>query len=392
MITVMLVYGTRPEAIKMAPVVRALQESPLFRPVVVLTGQHRSILDQVNAVFEVEADHDLAIMSPNQTLHDITVRTMSGLQPLFDSEAPDAVLVQGDTTSAMAAAIAAFERKIPVVHLEAGLRSGDLFDPFPEEANRRIIGQIASLHLAPTEHARRNLLASGVPEARITVTGNTVIDALHLMLRREPDFEDARVAEVAEGERPMVLVTAHRRENHGAPMERIGSAVRVLAGRFPGHDFVLPAHPNPAVRTHLLAALGAAPNILVTEPVAFTDMVHLLDRATLVLTDSGGVQEEAPALATPVLVLRETTERPEAVLAGTSRLVGTNVETIVDEAAALLDDPVRHAAMAQVASPFGDGHATERTVAALGALLAGGVRLRDFSPEDTAEAVSVAAP
>ncbi|MEV8213772.1 UDP-N-acetylglucosamine 2-epimerase (non-hydrolyzing) [Leifsonia sp. NPDC077715] len=388
MITVMLVYGTRPEAIKMAPVVRALHESPLFRPIVVLTGQHRSILDQVNTVFEVEAAHDLAIMSPNQTLHDITVRTMTGLQPLFDSETPDAVLVQGDTTSAMAAAIAAFERKIPVVHLEAGLRGGDLFDPFPEEPNRRIVGQIASLHLAPTDYARRNLLASGVPEKRIAVTGNTVIDALHLMLGREPEFEDARVAEVADGERPMVLVTAHRRENHVAPMERIGAAVRVLAGRFPGHDFVVPVHPDPAVRTHLLAALGTAPNILVTEPVAFTDMVHLLDRATLVLTDSGGVQELAPALATPVLVLRETTERPEAVLAGISRLVGTNVETIVEEAAVLLDDPVRHAAMAQVASPFGDGHATERTVAALDALLAGGVRLPDFS----AEAVSVAAP
>ncbi len=355
MVTVMLVYGTRPEAITMAPVVRALRESPLFQPVVVHTGQHRSILDQV------------------------------------DTEAPDAVLVQGGTTSAMTAAIAAFERTIPVVHLEAGLPGGDLFGPFPEEANRRIIGQLASLHLAPTEHARRNLLASGVPEERIAVTGNTVIDALHPMLDREPGFEDERVAEAAHGERPLVLVTAHHRENHGAPMERIGAAVRVLAGRFPEHDFLLPAHPNPAVRTHLLSALGSATNIVVTEPVAFTDMVHLLDRATLVLTDSASVQEVAPALATPVLVLRETTERPEAVLAGTSRLVGTNVETIVEEAAMLLGDAARHAAMAQVASPFGDGHAAERTVAALGALLGGGVRLPDFSSESAWRAVSVAA-
>ncbi|MDR6972528.1 non-hydrolyzing UDP-N-acetylglucosamine 2-epimerase [Leifsonia shinshuensis] len=386
--TVMPVYGTRPEAIKMAPVVRALQQSPLFRPTVVLTGQHRDILDQVNTTFGVSADADLGIMTPRQTLHDITVRTMTGLQPLLDRHVPDAVLVQGDTTSAMAAALAAFERKIPVVHIEAGLRSGDLFDPFPEEANRRIIGQIASLNLAPTAHAKRNLLASGVPEARIAVTGNTVIDALHLMLDRAPAFGDPALTRALAGDAPLVLVTAHRRENHGEPMRRIGTAVRVLAARFPDHVFVLPAHPNPAVREHLLAALGTAPNILVTAPVAFPEMVHLMDRATLILTDSGGVQEEAPALGSPVLVLRETTERPEAVLAGTSRLVGTHVETIVDEAAVLLTDPVRHAAMAHAASPFGDGHAAARTVAALGALLGGAERLPDFEAAD-ADSLSV---
>lgn len=386
--TVMPVYGTRPEAIKMAPVVRALEESALFRPAVVLTGQHRHILDQVNATFGVRAEADLGIMTPRQTLHDITVRTMTGLQPLLDRHAPAAVLVQGDTTSAMAAALAAFERKIPVVHVEAGLRSGDLFDPFPEEANRRIIGQIASLNLAPTAHARRNLLASGVPEHRIAVTGNTVIDALHLMLDRSPRFEDRVLGAALAGDAPLVLVTAHRRENHGEPMRRIGTAVRVLAARFPDHVFVLPAHPNPAVREHLVAELGAAPNIVVTSPVAFPEMVHLMDRASVILTDSGGVQEEAPALGTPVLVLRETTERPEAVLAGTSRLIGTRVETIVEEAALLLTDPVRHAAMARPASPFGDGRAADRTVAALAAMLGQGERLPDFEPADAAPARS----
>lgn len=360
---VMVVYGTRPEAIKMAPVVGALERSEHLSPVVVLTGQHRAMLDQVNSLFGIEATHDLDIISPRQTLEDITTRTLVGLRPLLEQEQPDAVLVQGDTTTCFAAALGAFYHQVPVFHLEAGLRTDNRYNPFPEEVNRRLTTQLAALHLAPTSTSRANLLRDGVDPDSVVTTGNTVIDALLDVVQRDAEFTRADLTNLRG--RRIVLITAHRRESWGEPMRQSGRAIARLADAFPDVVFVLPAHLNPTVREVLLPIVGDRGNVLVTEPLDYADFASLMSISEVVLTDSGGVQEEAPSLGKPVLVMRETTERPEAVTAGTVRLVGTDEERIVGEVTSLLTDPAAYGAMAQAVNPYGDGRAAARCVQAM---------------------------
>lgn len=375
---IMTVYGTRPEAIKVAPVIKALELSENFESIAVVTGQHREMLDQVNALFGIAPARDLAIMSKNQSLNEIVAKVISGIDAVLAEFQPDAVIVQGDTSTVMGAAVAAFNRQIPVVHLEAGLRSGDILSPFPEEANRKLTSQIARLHLAPTEQSKKNLLAEGVKEADVVVTGNSVIDALMHTVQQPVVFSDPAVPEVIAGDKPIVLVTTHRRENLGSAMDNIGRAVATLAKKYPDHHFVLPAHKNPLVRETILPHLEGLDNVLVTEPLAYVEFTHLIKSSRIVLTDSGGVQEEAPSLGKPVLVMRENTERPEAVEAGTVRLIGTDFSRIVNEVSQLIDDPAHFNSMANAVNPYGDGLATERTVAALENLFGLGERMKDF--------------
>ncbi|MDY6054289.1 non-hydrolyzing UDP-N-acetylglucosamine 2-epimerase [Micrococcus sp.] len=375
---VMPVYGTRPEAIKVAPIVKALAADERFECVVAVTGQHREMLDQVNELFGIVPDHDLNIIRPRQTLNGVFARTLDGLDEILEREAPDAVVVQGDTTTSTAAAVAAFNRGVPVVHAEAGLRSFDIHSPFPEEANRKITSQLAALHLAPTSVSRDNLLREAVTEADVYVTGNTVIDALLEAVRAQVPFEDPRLAELASSGRRIVLVTTHRRENQGDAMRGVGRALARLARAQQDVTFVLPAHRNPVVREAVLPALEGLENVLVTEPLAYGEFTHLLSLAEVVLTDSGGVQEEAPSLGKPVLVMRENTERPEAVSAGTVRLIGTDEDRVVEEVTRLLDDADAHAAMANAVNPYGDGRAAERTVSGIAQLLGVGERLPEF--------------
>ncbi|MFJ4229733.1 non-hydrolyzing UDP-N-acetylglucosamine 2-epimerase [Paenarthrobacter nicotinovorans] len=377
----MPIFGTRPEAIKMAPIVRALMESELFECVVTVTGQHREMLDQVNELFGITPDHDLNILQPGQSLTDIMTRTMSGLDTLFASARPDAVIVQGDTTTSTAGAIAAFYHGIPVVHVEAGLRSGNLLSPFPEEANRKITSQIASLHLAPTTTSRANLLAEGVAAADIVVTGNSVIDALLTTVDKQVPFSDPALEALAESGRGILLVTTHRRENQGDAMRGVGRALARIADAEPELTIVLPAHKNPVVREAVLPALSGKPNVLVTEPLAYGEFTRMLSLAHVVLTDSGGVQEEAPSLGKPVLVMRDNTERPEAVQAGTVALIGTDEERIVAEVSRLLHDDLHFEAMANAVNPYGDGLAAERTIAAIAELLGVGRRVEEFGME-----------
>ncbi|WP_228087781.1 non-hydrolyzing UDP-N-acetylglucosamine 2-epimerase [Cellulosimicrobium cellulans] len=362
---IMTVYGTRPEAIKVAPVIRALEESPDFESVTVVTGQHREMLDQVNELFGIVPDHDLDIMSHGQTLAQIFARVIEGLDPILVEEKPTAVIVQGDTSTSTAAALAAFYRQIPVVHLEAGLRSGNIQSPFPEEANRKITTQIAALHLAPTETSRANLLAEGVDDATIVVTGNTVIDALLATVGKEIPFTDPRLEDLAASGRRILLVTTHRRENWGGAMEGVGRALARIARSFPDVEIVLPAHRNPVVREAVLPQLEGIENVTVTEPLAYGEFARMMSASALILSDSGGVQEEAPSLGKPVLVMRDNTERPEAVEAGTVRLVGTAEDRIVDEVTALLTDDDRYGAMASARNPYGDGDAAGKSLAAL---------------------------
>ena len=379
--SVMLVYGTRPEAIKMAPVVKELERHPGLRPIVVVTGQHREMLDQVNQVFGIVPDHDLNIITPGQSLTEITVRTLAGLEPLLKAERPDLVLVQGDTTTCFAASLASFYQQIPVAHLEAGLRTDNRYNPFPEEINRRLTTQLASLHLAPTWIARGNLLASGVEEAAITVTGNTVIDALLEVTGSEHPISDPTLATLAATRvSPLLLVTSHRRESWGEPLRRTASAIARLVHAFPDLHVLLPAHRNPVVRDALLPSLEGLDRVHITEPLDYPDFCRALQLATIVLTDSGGVQEEAPALGKPVLVLRETTERPEAVQAGSALLVGTDAEAIVAETTRLLTDADHFDAMTRASNPYGDGRAAQRAVAAMAHLLGLGDAPEEFRP------------
>jgi UDP-N-acetylglucosamine 2-epimerase (non-hydrolysing) len=379
--TVMLVYGTRPEAIKMAPVVKQLERHPTLRPIVVVTGQHREMLDQVNRVFGITPDHDLNIITPGQSLTEITVRTLTGLEPLLKAERPDLVLVQGDTTTCFAASLASFYQQVPVAHLEAGLRTDNRYNPFPEEINRRLTTQLASLHLAPTSIARNNLLASGVDPATITVTGNTVIDALLEVTASEHPISDPTLAALVSSRvSPLLLVTSHRRESWGEPLKRTASAIARLVHAFPDLHVLLPAHRNPIVRDALLPTLGGLDRVHVTEPLDYPDFCRALQLATIVLTDSGGVQEEAPALGKPVLVLRETTERPEAVQAGAARLVGTDPEAIVAETTRLLTDAGYFQSMIKAGNPYGDGRAAERAVDAMAHLLGLGDAPDEFRP------------
>ncbi|WP_129787097.1 non-hydrolyzing UDP-N-acetylglucosamine 2-epimerase [Promicromonospora panici] len=366
----MTVYGTRPEAIKVAPVVAALETDDRFDSLTVVTGQHREMLDQVNDVFGIVPDHDLDIMSHGQTLGQIFARVMSRLDPILEARRPDAIIVQGDTSTSTAAALAAFYRQIPVVHLEAGLRSGDIMSPFPEEANRKITSQIASLHLAPTLRSLANLVAEGVQLENIVVTGNTVIDALYLAVERRTEFADPALDRVAASGRRIVLVTTHRRENWGDAMEGVGRALARIARRFPDAEIVLPVHRNPVVRDAVLPHLAGLGNVTVTEPLGYGEFTHLLSLSTLVLTDSGGLQEEAPSLGKPVLVMRDNTERPEAVEAGTARLIGTAEERIVAEVHRLLTNDAAYAAMAQAVNPYGDGRSAGRVLDATARMLA----------------------
>ena len=378
---VMPVYGTRPEAIKVAPIVKALQADDRFECVVAVTGQHREMLDQVNELFGIVPDHDLNIIRPRQTLNGVFARTLEGLDAVLEQERPDAVVVQGDTTTSTAAAVAAFNRGIAVVHAEAGLRSFDIHSPFPEEANRKITSQIAALHLPPTSVSRDNLLREGVAAEDVYVTGNTVIDALLEAVEHQVPFEDERLAALQASGRRVVLVTTHRRENQGDAMRGVGRALARLAAAHPDATFVLPAHRNPVVREAILPEIEGRENVLVTEPLAYGEFTHLLSVATVVLTDSGGVQEEAPSLGKPVLVMRENTERPEAVTAGTVRLIGTDEEVVVAEVTRLLEEPEAYEAMAAAVNPYGDGRAAERTVSGIAELLGVGERLPEFDPE-----------
>jgi UDP-N-acetylglucosamine 2-epimerase (non-hydrolysing) len=366
---VAVIFGTRPEAIKLAPVVLALRDHPAFTCQVCVTAQHRQMLDQVLEVFGLTPDADLDLMRPNQTLGGLTARAVEALDEYLARERPELILVQGDTTTVFCAALAAFYHRIPVGHVEAGLRTGDLQSPWPEEANRVLTSRLTALHFAPTETSRQNLLREGVPAERIAVTGNTVIDALFLALAKvkasPPPIPglDARTLAAWEG-KPVVLITGHRRENHGAGFESICRAIAELAGRFPQTQFVYPVHLNPNVREPVgrLLGVGRAANVHLIDPLPYLPFVALMNRATVVLTDSGGIQEEAPSLGKPVLVMRDTTERPEAVTAGTVKLVGTDFDAIVGETARLLTDRVAYEAMARAHNPYGDGKATGRIV------------------------------
>ncbi len=349
----------------MAPVVQALSKEPRVESLVCATAQHREMLDQVLGLFNIKPDYDLDIMRPNQSLAELTAAVFTELEPVLKEARPDWVLVQGDTTTVMAASLLAYYHRIKVGHVEAGLRTNDKWQPFPEEINRRVAGVVADLHFAATEWARENLLREDVPPERIAVTGNPVIDALQAVAAMPYDVKASPLAGLP-WEKRLVLVTAHRRENFGAPLERICAALRELADRYAGDThFVYPVHPNPNVKEPVERLLGGMKNFSLLPPLDYLPWVHLLKRATLVLTDSGGLQEEAPGLGVPVLVMREVTERPEGVEAGTVRLVGTNREKIVSEARRLLDDPTAHAAMAQAVNPYGDGHAATRIVQAL---------------------------
>ncbi|MFX0538639.1 non-hydrolyzing UDP-N-acetylglucosamine 2-epimerase [Ornithinimicrobium sp. Y1847] len=378
---VMTVYGTRPEAIKVAPVIRALEASESLESVTVVTGQHREMLDQVNEIFGIVPDHDLDVFAHGQGLNTLMAKVFERLDPVLASVAPDALVVQGDTSTVAAASIAAFYRQIPVVHLEAGLRSGDIHSPFPEEANRKLTSQVSALHLAPTTTSRDNLLRESIDPETVVVTGNTVIDALFHTVEQGLPVTDPQLAELVETGEKLLLVTSHRRENWGGAMEGVGRALRRLAEQFPDVTTVLPAHRNPIVREAVLPHLEGLSNVVVTEPLAYGEFTRVMAAATVVLTDSGGVQEEAPSLGKPVLVMRENTERPEAVEAGTVRLIGTDEERIVNDVSTLFTDQGAYDAMANAVNPYGDGKAAARSVAAIEALLTGGQRLPDFVAE-----------
>ena len=364
---VLTVFGTRPEAIKMAPVVQALQRAPELQPIVCVTGQHREILDQMLGVFGIEADYDLNVMRPNQTLEGLTAAALTALGPVLDKERPDWLVVQGDTTTAMASALAAYYRKIKVAHVEAGLRTGDKYAPFPEEVNRRVIAAIADLHFAPTQTARQALLAENHAESTIRVTGNTGIDALFWT---RAEAQAGRVAGPAgleaelQGKR-LVLVTAHRRENFDTGMDEICRALKTLAERFEDILVVLPVHPNPNVKGPIEAQLSDVAGIRLIAPVDYGPFVWLIDRAAIILTDSGGIQEEGTALGKPMLVMRDVTERPEAVAAGGALLVGAHADAIIGKASELLTDDALYRRMSRGSDVFGDGHAAERIVAGL---------------------------
>lgn len=353
---VYIILGTRPEAIKLAPVIQVFQRSPDFESQVILTGQHREMVEQVMQLFNLKADGNLEIMQPQQSLSDITCRSLRGLEPLFHQSKPDLVIVQGDTTTAFAAALAAFYQKIPVGHVEAGLRTDDLFNPYPEEANRRLISQITQLHFAPTPLAVENLQRSGVL-GEIHLTGNTVIDAL---LNVAATLPACNVPGLDWSSYRTLLATVHRRENWGEPLQGIAQGFLQILDKFPDTALLLPLHRNPTVREPLQALLGNHPRIFLTEPLDYAELVGAIGRSHFLLTDSGGLQEEAPSLGKPVLVLRETTERPEAVAAGTAKLVGTQSENIVAAAAELLSNPTAYETMANAINPFGDGKAAER--------------------------------
>lgn len=378
----MLVFGTRPEAIKMAPLVKEFQKHPdKFQTIVCVTGQHRQMLDQVLEIFEIKPDYDLNIMKQGQDLYDVTARVLTGMRDVLKETQPDVVLVHGDTTTSTAAALAAFYQQIPAGHVEAGLRTHNIYSPWPEEMNRQITGRIAEYDFAPTPLSRENLLAEGVNEDKITVTGNTVIDALYMVVdkiknNKELDKEletllkDAGydVNRLADGKK-LVLITGHRRENFGEGFISMCKAIKTLTEKYPDVDFVYPMHLNPNVRKPIHEVFGenleGLGNMFFIEPLEYLSFVYLMEKSNIVLTDSGGIQEEAPGLGKPVLVMRDTTERPEALEAGTVKLVGTDYDKIVNEVSALLDNPSHYEEMSKAVNPYGDGKACERIVSAL---------------------------
>jgi UDP-N-acetylglucosamine 2-epimerase len=359
--TVATIFGTRPDALKMAPVITDLRRFPdQVRLRVLVTGQHQEMLHQVLSLFQITPDVDLQIMAARQSLAQIAARVLDRLDPILARDRPDVVLVQGDTSTSCLASLAAFYHQIPVGHIEAGLRTDNRYDPFPEEINRRLTGVLADFHFAPTAQAAANLAREGVPEARIYQVGNTVIDALLSVAQQPYQFSEPALVDAVAGRGPLLLVTAHRRENWGEPLHRIARAVRRLVAEFPTAQVVFQMHKNPIVREAVQAELSGVARVALVEPQAYLPWVQLMKRSTLILTDSGGIQEEAPALGKPVLVMRETTERPEGVAAGTARLVGTEEEAIFEAASRLLREPEEYAAMAQARNPYGDGHAAER--------------------------------
>ena len=379
---IMLVFGTRPEAIKMAPLVKEFQKHPdKFETIVCVTGQHRQMLDQVLEIFDIKPDYDLNIMKQGQDLYDVTARVLTGMRDVLDEAKPDVVLVHGDTTTSTAAALAAFYKQIPVGHVEAGLRTHDIYSPWPEEMNRQITGRIAEYNFAPTPLSRENLVKENVADSKITVTGNTVIDALYWVVDKMKkdenlDKELSRILKdagydvnrLANGKK-LVLITGHRRENFGDGFINMCRAIKALTEKYPDVDFVYPMHLNPNVRKPIHEVFGenleGRGNMFFIEPLEYLSFVYLMEKSNIVLTDSGGIQEEAPGLGKPVLVMRDTTERPEALSAGTVKLVGTDYDKIVNEVSALLDDEAHYEKMSKAVNPYGDGKACERIVSAL---------------------------
>lgn len=373
----MLVFGTRPEAIKMAPLVKEFQKHPReIETIVCVTGQHREMLDQVLHIFDIQPDYDLNIMKQGQDLYDVTARVLTGMRDVLKESRPDLVLVHGDTTTSTASALAAFYQQIPVGHIEAGLRTHNIYSPWPEEMNRLITGRIATYHFSPTSLSRQNLLDEGIEEEAITVTGNTVIDALYMVVDKIKADQslDSRLKYILDTAgydidrlnrgRRLVLITGHRRENFGAGFIHMCEAIKTLAEKYPEVDFVYPMHLNPNVRKpiHEVFGTGQLPNLFFIEPLEYLSFVYLMEKSDIVLTDSGGIQEEAPGLGKPVLVMRDTTERPEALEAGTVKLVGTDYDKIVGEVSALLDNQDYYDRMSEAVNPYGDGKACERII------------------------------
>ncbi|MBO4992058.1 MAG: UDP-N-acetylglucosamine 2-epimerase (non-hydrolyzing) [Firmicutes bacterium] len=362
---IMTVFGTRPEAIKMAPLVKKLNEDPDIESVLCVTAQHRQMLDQVLELFELTPDYDLNIMKPNQTISMITANVLTGMEPVLQKEQPDMVLVHGDTSTTFVTALAAFYQQIPVGHVEAGLRTYDKYSPFPEEINRVLTGHIAELHFAPTERNRRNLLAENISDDHIVITGNTVIDALLQVADKPYEFEDETLRSLDFEHKRVITVTCHRRENLGENMEHIFTAIRDIAAEFDDVEIVYPVHMNPKVRDTAGRILGHSHNVHLIEPLQYQPFVNLMARSYFIITDSGGMQEEAPSLGKPVLVVRRETERPEAIEAGTVKLAGVERDTIYAMAKELLTDKAAYDTMAHAANPYGDGKACDRIVAAL---------------------------
>jgi len=363
-VKVMAIFGTRPEAIKMAPVVRELLKHPEIETKVCLTAQHREMLDQVVDLFQLPVDYDLDIMKQGQSLYDITDRVLLGLKEVLEKEKPDLVLVHGDTTTTFSATLAAFYQQIDVGHVEAGLRTGNMYSPFPEEANRRLTSVLTALHFAPTETARQNLLKENQKDDHIFTVGNSVIDALLATVKKDYVFEDKELQDIEEHKR-IILVTTHRRENLGEPMRNVYRALRRLVETVPDTEVVFPVHRNPLVRQAVKEVLDGVPGIHLVDPMEYEPFTNLMARSAIILTDSGGIQEEAPSLGKPVLVLRDTTERPEAVASGTVKLVGTDEDKVYNTAYKLLTDEVAYREMAESINPYGDGHTSERIVQAI---------------------------
>lgn len=361
---IMAIFGTRPEAIKMAPVVRELLKHPEIETKVCLTAQHREMLDQVVDLFQLPVDYDLDIMKQGQSLYDITDRVLLGLKEVLEKEKPDLVLVHGDTTTTFSATLAAFYQQIDVGHVEAGLRTGNMYSPFPEEANRRLTSVLTTLHFAPTETARQNLLKENQKDDHIFTVGNSVIDALLATVKKDYVFEDKELQDIEEHKR-IILVTTHRRENLGEPMRNVYRALRRLVETVPDTEVVFPVHRNPLVRQAVKEVLDGVPGIHLVDPMEYEPFTNLMARSAIILTDSGGIQEEAPSLGKPVLVLRDTTERPEAVASGTVKLVGTDEDKVYNTAYKLLTDEVAYREMAESINPYGDGHTSERIVQAI---------------------------